>query len=358
MTSHAVGALALSGLLIGVAFGWAVYRTNFCVMGALSDVYNFGDHRRLRAWMLAAVVAMLAAQALRNFGVVPLERAIYVTPNLNWLGHALGGAVFGFGMVLAGGCPTRNLVRFGSGDLRSMIVLLVVAIAGFVTLGGLLAPVRDLLEQTTALNLRQVGLTSQSAGSLLSLSGISTPQRLDLVLALIGGGIGLTFIFRDRAFATSRTHVLSGLIVGLLVGCGWAVTGLVFDEFAAQPMPPVSLTFIRPLGDTLDWLQRFTAIPWPGFGVASVAGTLLGAFAASRYSGRFRVLGFANIADMKTNLTGAALMGAGGAMALGCTVGQGITGLSTLAIGSMITTAALIAGGVYGLRYLERSVDA
>ena len=353
---HAAGAMAAGGLLIGIVFGWTVYRTNFCIMGSLSDIHNLGDWRRFRAWVLAAVVAMLAAQLLRTFGVVPLERAMYLAPTLNWLGHALGGAIFGFGMVLTGGCPTRNLVRSASGDLRSMVVLLVIAIAGFATLGGLLGPVRDLLEQTTAINLRNAGMTGQSVGAVLALSGLTSVARFDLILAVLLAVGGLMFVFSDRAFAASRHHVISGIGVGLLVGCGWALSGLAYDEFATLPITPLSLTFVRPLGDTLDWLQRFTAIPWPTFGIASVAGTLLGACAAAVAARRFRVLGFAGIEDLKSNLAGAALMGIGGAMALGCTIGQGVTGLSTLALGSIITTAALIVGGVHGLRYLERNI--
>jgi uncharacterized protein len=155
LSAYPAMALAIGGLMIGLVFGWTVYKTNFCIMGSLSDIHNLQDWRRLRAWVLAAAVAMLAAQLLRSFGVVPLERSMYLAPSLNWFGHAFGGAIFGFGMVLCGGCPTRNLVRFGAGDLRAMVVLLVIAIAGFVTIGGLLGPVRDALEQLTAINLRR-----------------------------------------------------------------------------------------------------------------------------------------------------------------------------------------------------------
>ncbi len=349
-------ALAVGGLIIGTAFGWTVYKTNFCIMGSLSDIHNLADWRRFRAWVLAAAVAMLAAQVLRWSGAVPLERSMYLTPSLNWFGHAFGGAVFGFGMVLCGGCPTRNLVRFGAGDLRAMIVLIVIAITGFVTLGGLFGPLRDALEQLTALNLRRVGMSTQSLGAALATSGAGTAVGLDLVLACVAALSACVFVFKDRAFATSRHHVVSGIAVGLLVACGWALTGLTYDEFAAQPSAPISLTFIRPLGDTLDWLQRFTAIPIPGFGISSVVGTLIGGSLAALHAGRFRVLGFADVADLKANLTGAVLMGIGGAMALGCTIGQGVTGLSTLAIGSIITTSALVFGGLQGLRYLERSM--
>ena len=351
---HAVGVLALGGFFIGLPFGWIVYRSNFCVMGSLSDIYNLDDWRRFRAWVLAAAVALVLAQTFASLGIVALERSMYLSTNLNWLGHALGGFVFGFGMVLAGGCPTRNLVRFGNGDLRALVVLVVIAVAGFATIGGIIAPVRNFLEQATAIDLKRFGIASQSLGEML---GRGSASRVNLALAAVLGAAGLVYALGNREFRSSRLHVGSGLAVGGLVAAGWAVTGLTFDDLAA-PTAPVSLTFIRPLGDTLDWLQRFTAIPWPGFGIATVFGTWLGAFLAARRAGRFRVLGFANLGDMKANLTGACLMGVGGALALGCTIGQGITGLSTLAIGSIITTAALVYGGWQGLRYLERSMEA
>ena len=213
------------------------------------------------------------------------------------------------------------------------------------------------MEQSTALNLRRAGLSSQSLGSILSLTGVSDTARWDLILAIALSALGFGYVFRDRAFAASRLHMVSGVAVGLLVASAWALTGLTYDELATQPLPPVSLTFIRPLGDTLEWLQRFTAIPWPTFGVASVAGVALGAWASALRRGRFRVLGFANTNDLKTNLSGAVLMGVGGALALGCTVGQGIAGLSTLALGAIITTAAIVWGGFQGLKYLERTLD-
>lgn len=356
--AHSGAALAIGGLLIGIVFGWIVYATNFCVMGSLSDIYNLEDWRRFRAWVLAAVVAILATTALHRSGLVPVERSMYLAPTLNWLGHIVGGAALGFGMVLTGGCPTRTLVRFGSGDLRSLVVLVAIGIAGFAMIGGVLAPARAMLEQATAIDLKRLGFETQSVAALLSSGSAERLSLLELVVAGAASIAGLVFAFSDRSFATSGKHIASGIGVGLLIACGWALTGAVYDEFAARPLAPVSLTFVRPLGDTLDWLQRYTAIPLPGFGVSSVFGTVLGAAGAALAAGRFRVLGFADAADLKTNLIGASLMGAGGAMALGCTIGQGITGLSTLAIGSVITTVALIGGGIAGLRHLERTLDA
>jgi hypothetical protein len=146
--------------------------------------------------------------------------------------------------------------------------------------------------------------------------------------------------------------------VGLLVVAGWALSGLAYDEMAARPAAPVSLTYIRPVGDTLQWLSLYTATPMPGFGVASVLGALLGAFAAALAMGRFRLATFADAGDTVRNLLGAALMGVGGVMALGCTVGQAVTGVATLALGSLVTFVAIVAGGFVGLRLLERWVGA
>ena len=153
-------------------------------------------------------------------------------------------------------------------------------------------------------------------------------------------------------------HILSGLGVGICVVAGWALTGLAYDDMAVRPMAPISLTFVRPTADALDWLQRFTADPVPGFGVATVFGTILGGFLAAKQMGRFKLSSFTNAGETKRSLLGAALMGMGGVLAHGCTVGQGITGISTLALGSFFTFAALLAGGLAGLRALEAIVMA
>lgn len=351
-------ALALGGLAIGFAFGALVYRTNFCTMGSLADIHNFGDWRRFRAWILAAATALAGTQFLALTGLLPLEKAMYLAPSINWLGNLLGGLMFGYGMVFAGGCASRNLARAGGGDLRALITLVVLGIFAYMAIGGLLGPVRATLEQATV----------------VSLAGIEAPtQGIDAILGSVLGGrgagwtIGSTalivaaaafYCFANADFRSSPAHVWSGIGVGLCVVAGWAVTGLAFDEMAERPVTPISLTYVRPAGDTLEWFQRFTAGRMPGFGVASVVGAVLGAFVAALAMGRFKILGFSDLGDLKRNMLGAALMGTGGVLALGCTVGQGITGISTLAIGSFLTFAAIVAGGMYGLRSLERALMA
>ena len=348
---HAPAWLAVGGFLIGVLFGAIVYRTNFCTMGALSDIVNLQDWRRMRSWLLAIVIAIAGAQMLDAAGIVELKRSMYLSPNLNWAGAILGGLMFGFGMVFSGGCASRNLARVGGGDLRALFTVIVVGISAYMAIGGILGPARAALEQATAIALRS---PSQSAGDLLWL-GLGVPAAwANKAAATLLVASGLTFCFLGRDFRTSPTHVLAGIGVGLAAVAGWALTGLAFDELGERPAAPISLTFVRPSGDAIEWLARFTAQPMPGFGVATVFGTIAGALVAAKAMGRFRLATFSDTADTLRNLMGAVLMGTGGVLALGCTVGQAITGVSTLAVGSFLTFAAIVAGGFCGLKVLER----
>ena len=321
-------------------------------MGSLSDIHNFGDYRRFRAWVLAAATALAGTQALQWAGVVALDRSMYLAGSgFNWVGHIAGGVIFGYGMVFAGGCPSRNLSRAGSGDLRSLLTLVVLGLVAFMTIGGILAPARAALEQATS-----VALPSLHAGRLLAgIAGLSAGAA-GVVLTLLLLAAALAYCFGNASFRGSRVHVLSGVGIGLTVIAGWALTGLAFDEMAARPVAPISLTYVRPSGDAIEWLTRFTAAPLPGFGVTSVFGALAGACLAALKMGRFKVSTFSDTGDTLRNLYGAILMGIGGVMALGCTVGQSITGVSTLALGSFVTFAAIIAGGFWGLRALERRI--
>jgi uncharacterized protein len=356
MTENASLVLAVGGLILGFLLGLTVYRTNYCAMGSLADIHNFGDWRRFRAWVLAAATALIGATLLDVAGVVELKRSMYLAPTFNWLGHVAGGLIFGVGMVLAGGCPTRNLARAGGGDLRAFLTLMVLGLVAFMTIAGVLAPARAALEGTTAVRLG--GMPSQGLGEILAAYTGLAPAWAKSVAATVLTIVALAYCLADSKFRRSPVHIVSGLAVGALVVAGWALTGLAFDEMAARPTAPISLTYIRPVGDTLQWLSLYTATPMPGFGVASVLGALLGAFVAALAMGRLRITTFADAGDTVRNLTGAALMGVGGVMALGCTVGQSVTGVSTLALGSLVTFAAIVAGGLLGLRLLERWIGA
>ncbi len=345
--------VAWGGLLVGLVFGFIVYRTNFCTMGSISDLISFGDYRRFRAWLLASAVAIVGAQMFQHLGAVDLSASMYLSPTLNWMGNVLGGLIFGFGMVLAGGCVSKNLARVGGGDVGSLIVLIVTGIFAYMAIGGLLGPIRATVTSIGQIDLASMGPETQSMGAILSgvtggdVSTMSFVVSAILVLAI------LIYCFKDEQFRSSPVHLIAGVGIGLCVVAGWVLTGLAYDELADTPMAPISLTYVRPAGDSVEFLTRYTALGLPGFGVVTVFGAIAGAFLAALSMKRFRLTGFANVNDMLQNLGGAALMGIGGVMALGCTVGQALTGLSTLAVGSLITFVFIVAGGVGGIKYME-----
>jgi uncharacterized membrane protein YedE/YeeE len=358
LAEDAPTALAIGGLVIGFVFGWIVYRTDFCTMGSISDFMSFGDFRRFRAWILAGAVSLVGAQLLQGVGIVDLSKTMYLTTNFNWFGNLLGGLMFGFGMVLAGGCASKNLARVGGGDLRSLVSLLVLGMFAYMSIGGLIGPLRDWVDRATTIDLANLKIQTQSVGAIADQYLAQGAVGADRLAAVLIAGAGLAYCFLDSAFRSSPKHVLSGVGIGLCVIAGWALTGLAFDELADKPTTPISLTYVRPTGDTIEWLERFTAARMPGFGVATVLGAILGAFIAATSTGKFQVRTFAGVQDTLRNLTGAALMGVGGVMALGCTIGQAVTGISTLAVGSFIAFAAIVVGGIGGIKYMERLLAA
>ena len=351
--------LAVGGLIIGFVFGYIVYRTNFCTMGSISDIMNLGDYNRFRAWILAAVTAMIGAQLLHYSGMIDLTKSMYLSPNFNWLGNLIGGLMFGYGMVFAGGCASKNLARVGGGDLRSALTLTVMGIVGYMSIGGLIGPVRNWLAQNTSISLGDMlGVETQGVGDLLASTAIVPAGNANLIAMATISGLALIYVFASKAYRAEPIHIVSGIGIGLCVVAGWFLTGLAFDEMADKPVTPISLTYVRPAGDTLEWLQRFTAEMIPSFGVSTVLGALLGSFAAAMIAGRFRITTFADAADTRRNLYGAVLMGIGGVVALGCTVGQAVTGVSTLAIGSFLTFFAIVLGGIIGMKRFEKALMA
>lgn len=346
--------LTLGGLAVGFVFGLIVFKTNFCAMGSISDIMLFGDYRRFRAWLLAMATAILGVQLLQFAGVADIGRAMFVSPNVSWLANVIGGLLFGVGMVLSGGCVSRNLVRVGTGDLRSLFILMVVAFFAYMSIGGIIGPLRVELQQFSQLAPSAFALPDQSLGSIVAkVSGVN-PQMGGWLAAAAIAALILFYCFKDANFRTSQMHMLAGFGIGACIIAGWTITGLSFDEFADQPQDPISLTFVRATGDTMEYLRRFTANTTPSFGISTIFGALLGTFVGSVLTGRFRLATFADNKDTLRNLSGGALMGIGGVLALGCTIGQAITGASTLAVGSFLTFGAIVSGAVIGIKALER----
>jgi uncharacterized membrane protein YedE/YeeE len=343
--------IALSGFAIGLVFGAVVQRTNFCAMAAISDAVTMGDSPRLRAWMLAIAVAIVGTQGLMLGGVVDVGKSIYLAPRVAWVAMLGGGLLFGFGMVLAGGCASRTVVRVGSGSLKSLIVFLVMGLVGYMTARGVLYYLRDTVE-TAGTDFSHFGASTQAVPAIAA-ELLGLPARS--VTAVIGAAAALSLLawcFASPSFRRSGRDIVAGLVLGALVVAGWIATGwLAVDEFASQPRAVESLSLIGPVGDTLQYLMTFTGSSIK-FGVAVVFGILVGAFLAAIASRTFRLEMFADRADMLRHLAGAALMGFGGVTAAGCTVGQGITGVATLGIGSILALAGIIVGAVLSVKFL------
>lgn len=341
----------LSGLILGLILGATVQRSNFCTMGAISDLVLTKDTSRLRSWVLAIAVAMLGCQLLHLAGLIDLGGSIYAGGNLGWLGAIIGGLLFGFGMVQAGGCGNRTLVRLGAGNLKSLLVVLMIGIAGYATLRGLFGPARVWLESWSVLDLKARGLTSQALPVLIAPAIGIGERSLRWLLGLALPALLLAWTFKDARFRARPLLILAGLVVGLVIVAGWAATGILgADDF--EPVPLVSMTFVAPIGNALVYLMTFTGAKLD-FGISSVGGVLLGAFLMAKADGSFRLESFANAQDFLSHLLGGVLMGVGGVMALGCTIGQGLTGLSTLALGSFVAVGGIVIGGILGVRYLE-----
>jgi uncharacterized membrane protein YedE/YeeE len=332
----------VAGFVIGLAFGAIVDRTGFCTMGAIADWVGFGERTRMNAWILAMAVALIGAQALHFAGLVDLGMSIYAGPRLAWLGAALGGFAFGIGMTLAGGCASRTLVRLGAGNLKSLVVLLVIAVTSYAALRGILARPRLALIDAMPITFA----TSQALPALLG-DTAATRGTLAIVIALTLAALAL----RNDGLRANRRLLAGAIAIGMLVVAGWMATGLGGrDPF--DPTPPASLTFVGPVGDTVLYLMVASGASL-NFGIATTAGALAGAFASARLSRSFRWEGFSDRDDLVRHILGGALMGTGGALAMGCSIGNGVTGLSTLSLGSCIALAAMIAGGAVATRVLE-----
>lgn len=341
-------ALTIGGALIGLLFGLALAATNYCTMGAISDWHTSGNTGRLGAVALAAATAIIGAQTLDAAGVTDLSKSIYLMPRINWAGALGGGVLFGIGMVYAGGCPSRTLVRAGSGDLRALISLSVLAITAFATISGVLGALRVGLDSATAFDVKRTGAATQSLSDLFAISHTSASALLVLPL--------LYYALVRARLLSDPINLIAGLAVGVLATAGWMLTGLSADEFAASPTQPASLSFVRPVADAIDWLERSTALGLPGFGAASVFGVLAGALLWNATAGRMKLAAFADKGDLKRHILGSAAMGVGGVLALGCSIGQGITGLSTLSAQSILADAAIFAGAVIALKRMERDL--
>ena len=359
MTPQAVLPYVLGGsFLLAFVFGAVGNKTSFCTMGAVSDWVNMGDTGRMRMWLLAIAVAILGANGLHLAGVIDLSKSIYQTPNFTWLSYIVGGFLFGVGMTLGSGCGSKTLIRVGGGNLKSLVVFIVLGISAYMTLKGLFGAFRvGVLEKAAIALPGGQDLPTLLAGPL----GVAK-TTLVLVLALAIGGALLAWAYSSKDFRANFDYTLGGVVVGLVVIGAWYVSGHV-GHIAEDPKTleeafvgtssgrMEAFSFVAPLAYTLEYLMLWTDKSRVlTFGIVSALGVIAGSAVYAIASKTFRWEGFLDAEDTATHLIGGVLMGFGGITALGCTIGQGISGLSTLALGSFLTFAAIVAGSALTMK--------
>ena len=343
--------VAGGAFVLAFIFGAVGNKTDFCTMGAVSDWVNMGDTSRMRMWLLAIAVALLGSSALHLAGIVDLHKSIYPGPNFTWLSYIVGGFLFGVGMTLGSGCGSKTLIRVGSGNLKSLVVYIFLGIAAYMTLRGLLGAFRvGVLEKAT--------ITLPQGQDLPSLVGLNRA----LIAAIVGGGL-IAFIYASRQFRSNLNYTLGGIVTGLVVVGGWYVSGhlghvaedpnTLQEAFVATNTGRMeSFSFVAPFAFTLEYLMFWTdKSKMITYGIASAAGVIAGSAAYALATRTFRWEGFRDAEDTANHIVGGILMGFGGITALGCTIGQAITGFSTLALGSIITFIAIVAGSAATMRY-------
>jgi uncharacterized membrane protein YedE/YeeE len=329
----------LAALVLGATFGALLQRTHFCTMGAIADLVLFGSRRRLRSWLLAVAVALATTQLLAAAGWIAIDASLYRIAPISWLGLLAGGTAFGFGMVLAGGCISRNLVRLGAGSLKALVVLLLVAVTAAAILGDVLAPARTALGDLGAID------TVASLDGILALSSSVRRPWLGLVVGWLAAAGAAAYCLADSGFRRNRRELLAGVGLGLLPALFWMLAT------PGEGIGAAGLTFVAPVAESLTGLVGGSSGSAPAVGLT--VGTVLGAFMMALATGQLRLETFAGREDMLRNLFGGGLMGLGGGLAGGCTIGHGLTGVAALGLGSLLAVAGIIAGAVWALRWLE-----
>jgi uncharacterized membrane protein YedE/YeeE len=353
------------GFLLAFVFGAIANKTNFCTMGAISDVVNMGHWGRMRMWLLTIAVAIIGTNLLFYFGLVDLAKSVYQRPSITWLSMLLGGFLFGIGMTISAGCVNKNLVRLGGGSVRSLVVLVFLAISAYMTLKGLFGQWRASYLDPVAIDLAPMGLSTQGLPPILAkLAGLPEKTALLATLATVSACL-LLFVFKDKRFRDHHSHVFGATVLGLLIVAAWYLTGhlghgenpdtLETVYFATNTRTLESMSFVAPAAYSLELLMLWTdKTLHVTFGIATVMGVVAGSFAYAVSTRQFRWEGFASLEDLRTQLVGAVLMGFGGVTAIGCTIGQGLSGISTLALGSFIALAGIISGAVVTMKWQQR----
>lgn len=333
--------VALVGLFGGIFLGLAARIGRFCTLGAIEDLFYGENTLRLRMWGIAIGVSIIGTFALSASGMLNLSQTLYLSRQWNPFESIFGGLIFGYGMALAGNCGYGALARVGGGDLRSLLIILVMGISAYMTLGGPFSSLRLWLFGNTQV--------VADAPSIAHLAAPFTGLSVNFAGMVIGGAI-IVITLTHRQLRQSPSYLIWGTVAGLAVVSGWAGTAWVAQN-GFDAIPVVSHTFSAPLGETILYLMTSSGNTI-SFGTGSVAGVVIGALIGSLYKGHFRWEACDDPRELRRQILGAALMGIGAVVAVGCSIGQGLSAFSVLSPSAPLTLASILAGAAIGLRQL------
>ena len=368
-----------STFILSILLGVIVNKTNFCTMGAVSDMVNMGDYSRFRAWLLAIAVALIGVSVFEYMEMVNVTDSFppYRSTQLIYVENILGGIMFGIGMTFASGCGNKTLIRIGGGNIKSILVFFIIAIIAYY----MTTPFPDSDKTLYSVlfydwvNPLAISLESnQDLGALLG--GAENTQIMRLVVGLIVAAGMLFYIFKAVDFRSSKDNVLAGVAIGLIILSAWYTSSniavnaddtsyslsdyysewdMLAEDDEGKPatgraLNPQSFTFVNPIGQTYGYIKDGLDSALLTFGLISVIGVILGSLLWALISRSFRIEWFVDFKDFINHTIGAILMGFGGVLALGCTVGQGITGMSTLALGSILTFISIVFGSALTMK--------
>jgi uncharacterized membrane protein YedE/YeeE len=367
--------------ITALVMGMVANKTNFCTMGAVSDLVNMNDSGRMRAWLLAATVALIGVTLLEAASLMSVDDTLppYRGSSFAWLEYILGGLMFGVGMTLGSGCGNKTLIRIGGGNLKSIFVFALIATCAYFMVNpipGTSDTIYSLLFYSWTNPTTVTLTTQQDIGAILAGASGSETSALRTLLGLFFAAILLFLIYKSQDFRRSKDNNLSGIVIGLAVIMAWYATSnlVTIDadgenmswasyastsnwdmmedgpETRPRDIAVQSYTFINPIGQTLRYGINGFEQTLLTFGVVAVIGVILGSLTWSLVSRSFRIEWFADVKDFINHLIGGILMGVGGILALGCTIGQAITGFSTLSIGSILAFAGIVAGSAMTMK--------
>jgi uncharacterized membrane protein YedE/YeeE len=361
--------ILLYGFILAVIMGALVNKTNFCTMGAVSDWVNMGDTGRFRSWIFAIAIAMGGLILLESGGMVDLDsyelkdlRPPYRMSNFEWLRYILGGVMFGIGMTLASGCGNKTLIRVGGGNIKSVVVLLIASyFAYLMAKTNFYGVVFHSWMNPLSIDLAKMGITGQDVGRVVTgVTGAEDPTNIRTIVGGIFVLLLMIYVWKSSDFRKSFDNILGGLTVGLCVVAAWYLTAGAkgqewLENTSFMDVPPrgvgaQSFTFTSPMADTFDYALHITNTNFVTFGVMALAGVIAGSFLYAVIFRKFRIEWFQSGKDFLAHAIGGVLMGIGGVLALGCTIGQGVTGFSTMAIGSMMAFVSLVFGSALTMK--------